>query len=886
MENLTIEQQRALALARARKRKAEEEAEQSSGGPSGIAAFAGSVVPAAIAGGVDLMNMLAGRLVKEAKAAGQAFGQRNFRERYLEAMEGPTEPLSSRPFMGSESMRQIMSGVGLPMTTRAPETVPEHIGQFFGETATAAVPMMRGAQLIEQGGGVAGRVAGAVTRDITERPARALSIEAGASVAGGTFRAATQDAELGPFSQAFGELGSAMAGGVAASISPVNAGMSVYRWGKSVFPFTEAGAMRRASKRIQEVVQDPVKTAAAIDDLRGTALMASARTEEPGLMAIEKAVLSQDPSRAAKISHRNAETTAALVQSIRQSGSIDDTRKFIAAKRERLVKSLEARIEQAGDQAAAAVNALGADATGGQVRASVVVRNALESALADARVQEAMLWQAIPQGAKAPVAGLVSKYKQLRSQLSSSQLEDMPVYVSRAMGIIKERKIKKTTIQELDGLYKKLGEVATASRASGERNKARIAEEMRESIWETIGRAEGGEDVREAVDTARGFSSVLNEKFHRGSVGKILGHSREGGAKVAPEKTLDLALGPARAGLLGSRQLQKASDSPLVLEGVQDYLKAQFARNAVVEGRVSPQKAESFFRQNAELLDSLPALKNQLQAARSAEDVARRVTSSADAFRKAIDRPEISATARFLQAPVDQEISRIMTSSDPARYFKILRAAAIKEKNGEAMQGLKAGLSEWLIGSATSPSAIDVTGRSQFNGMKLKSMLQEPRVASAMQTIYSKKEIENITKLADMTAKLNRQARNKESLPIISDIPSKLLEIPARILGARVGARMASTSGGSIQAAAIGSDTVKGFLRGLTGDKASQLIIDAIDNPDLMKALLLHTPKASVQQRAAYERSIRAYMVGPGARLVDAETRAIMDGEESERRKR
>jgi hypothetical protein len=620
-----------------------------------------------------------------------------------------------------------------------------------------------------------------------------------------------------------------------------------------------------------------------IDDLKGTALMPSARTEEPGLMAIEAHVLSQDPARAARVSQRNADTTAELVNQIRQSGNIQDTRKFVAAKRERLVKALDARIEQAGDEAASVVASMGVDPSTGQAQASVAVREALETALADARVQEGMLWQAIPQDARVPVRNVVAKHKELRKQLSSAQIEDMPVYVTRAMGIIRERKITKTTVREMDGLYKKLGEVATAARASGERNKARIAEEMRESIWQSLELAEGGPQVREAIDTARGFSQTMNEKFRRGAVGRILRYSREGGAAVAPESTLDVALGPLRKGLLGARSLEKATDSPVILEGIQDYLKSQFVRNAVVDGRVSPQRAESFFKQNAELLDAMPTLKQQLQSARSAEDAARRVTDHATAFKKALDRPEVSATARFLQAPVDQEVARVMSSADPERYFKQLRSMAIKQKNGEAVNGLKAGLSEWLIKEATSAGSIDIAGRPMFNGMKLRRVMQEPRVANAMKTVYSKQELENISKLADLTAKLQRQSLGAKAIPAIDDLPSKLIEIPGRVLGAKIGAQMSSTAGGSIQAANIGSKTVADFLRKLTGDKASQLLSDAIENPELMTALLRHQPSASAQQRAAYERSIRAYLAGPGARLMDEQTRELLN-EENRRR--
>lgn len=848
----------------------------------GFMGFLGAALPVAVGGSVDLVNLIAGRAKQEAMALGKNLGSPNFRQNMRESLAQPTEPLAENPFMGTESMRRMMSSVGAPLPSRSPETLPEFIGQFAGETLTGLPIMLRGAQILSAGKGVSAELGKSLLRESTERPVRFAAVEAGASVGGGTARSIGQNNELGPVSQAVLEVVGASAGGLAPLVTPLNLGISaVRRTGLAVFPFTEAGSRNRASKRVLELVDDPVKQAAAIEDLKGSNLMPSAATENPGLMALENAVLAQDPLRSAQISTRNAETTRKLIEQIRISGKISNTRNFIAAKRERLLNSLDARVEQAADNAAETIFRLNTDPNAGQINASLIVREQLEGALADAKVQEAMLWAAIPQDAKVPVRNVVSKYKSLSGELASSQIEDMPMYVTRAVQIIEEKRITATTVRELDGLYKKLGEVATASRASGDRNKARIAEEMRESIWTSIGNAEGGPEVREAVDTARSFSKILNEKFRRGTVGRILTPSREGGPLIAPEMTLDVAIQPRRRGVLNVKALQEASESPLIMEGVQDYLKAQFARNVLDDGRVSPPKADSFFRQNAELLDAMPALKEQLQAARTSEDVVRRVARNADAFRKALDRQEISATARFLKAPVDQEIDRIMTSANPSIYFKRIINASKKDNNQEAINGLKAGFSEWLIKNSTSPGSVDIIGNQNFNGMRLRNLIKEERVASSISSLFTKAEINNLTKLSDLLAKLQRQSIGAGPVPIISDKPNRILEIAGRMLGAKYGAKMSTTPGGSLQIAGMSSKAVSDFMKRLTADKATQLLIDAVDNPDLMIALLRHEPTIPASRRAVYERSIRAYLFGPGARLVDAETKELLQEEKT-----
>ena len=69
--------------------------------------------------------------------------------------------------------------------------------------------------------------------------------------------------------------------------------------------------------------------------------------------------------------------------------------------------------------------------------------------------------------------------------------------------------------------------------------------------------------------------------------------------------------------------------------------------------------------------------------------------------------------------------------------------------------------------------------------------------------------------------------------------PNRLIEIVGRVIAARHGAQAGGgTAGGSIQAANIASGAMRRTLGMLQNDKAEQLLMDAVTDPDLFRFLL------------------------------------------------
>jgi hypothetical protein len=197
--------------------------------------------------------------------------------------------------------------------------------------------------------------------------------------------------------------------------------------------------------------------------------------------------------------------------------------------------------------------------------------------------------------------------------------------------------------------------------------------------------------------------------------------------------------------------------------------------------------------------------------------------------------------------------------------------AVKKDKSGEAMKGLRAGVSEYLIDDMTSASRFDVGNQKTVLGSKLKSQLTNENTRAAMSKVFNEKEMANWDKVADQLVIAQRQsAKGGRPLDfIINDRSSFILNTVSRIAGARVGSKLAAGSGagGSIQSAGIGSKFAQDLMKKLTADKAKQLLIDAVTTDDELLLRLLQ-PR-SKKNDVKLGRTLNKYMINNGRRLFE-----------------
>jgi len=864
------EKQKILILARARKRKAESEG-QTGGDAKDFAnvSFLNKAMAETLGAPVDLI------------AAG---------------LRSVGLPVPEDSFGGSKSIRRGMASIGAETPDREPETVAENIFSVGGEIAGLALPSSAVAKSLSVAKGTVGAIASAMNKPMTSARGAlgALGVESGAATGAGLARNISQEQEHSPITKMTLETLGGLGGGFLASGPILRATKSATQ--RVFSPFSEKGSFERASVRAREVVDDKQLAIQNIEDLKGSNLMPSAKSQDPGLMALEKTIGVRDKALASKLNRQTSDAVNDLVNSIKESGNVKSLKNFLAKKSDRLKKAATARVEVAAEQARDTIEKLNIPSN--EVQINLVLREELESALADARVQEDLLWAAVPMEAKASTSNTFNKYRSIKKDLAKAQSDDMPPEASKLLGKVDEDvkissglldasgndiliddvltnrgKFKaQESVKELDGLYKRLGETARKARLASENNKARIAEELRESILLDMKTIKGNDKAKNAVSTARAFSRQLNEKFNTGTIGKILGVSK--GSKPSPEE-LTLASGVSGIkGKLFAEEVSKALDKSVTeLGAIQDFIKKRFLDSTIEDGNINPTKARNFIASHKEVLDFYPHLRNQLSSARSAEDALRRITKYADSYVRKLDSKSVSSIAKILKAPVDSEMSKIFNSDDPVRFMTLLANSAKKDDTGLAYKGLRAGVSQYLINSMTKSDVLDIKGRPFIAGSKLKSILTNDQSRKALSRVFLPKELNNLDKVADelVVAQKRSQARGNPFDYIINDRSSWLLRTAARIGGARIGSKMAAGSGagGSIQSAAIGSDVATKIIDKLTKDKAEQMLIDALTTDQGMLVEMLKPRSKMVDKKMGIK--LRNYMINNGARLFEDE---------------
>jgi len=777
---------------------------------------------------------------------------------------------------GSEDVQKFFEERGIAAPADAePETFTETMGEVAGEILSFAAPGGALSKAFKGAKGAVGAVAKPMYEAITKKPLQSLAVESAAV----PFIAGARESELGPV----GEMAAAAFPSVATAVSPTKIGLEALKG------FLPSEAKKRAATRLQNLAGSPGKAAKRIDTKEGTGLSPAAMTEEPDLLALEQAVLgaATGPVRQ-NVSINRANLIDDLTNKILVSANKSGPRAVTKNRFERLSKSLDIKIEEAADNARQALDDLdtmGLDPMATKTEANKIVRTALEDSLTSARKQEAELWGAIPNEAKGSINNFTKAYNSIVKNLASAQKDDVPTVANVFLkgfdtkpsaqptlldqfgnpipGVVKP-KTKFTTIRELDGVYKKLGEEATLARANGQFNKARIAENLRASILKDLnGFNGGGAELKEA----RAFSKTLNEKFSRGAVGKVLGFAREGGEAVATELTIPSLIGSGKVkGRLNVQQLIEASDDPTALEGISDYLKADFRQNVINRetGRVDKSKYNSFLQRNEEILELVPSTKQQLSVAESLEDVQRRVIKKGQAFRKAFDKPSKSITSSLMDEDISKVVSRVMSSADPESQMQLLVNAVNRDKSGEALKGLKAALSEHLVNIGT---RTDINGKPVIDGIQLRALLLDRSFNNTLSKVFDGKEMAGLTRNVKLIGDVQKLSSSKPLGAIIDDKPGYVIEKIAAILGAKAGAKLSGTAGGSIQSASIGSSAAQKFLNNLNADTAKALLIDAMEDPKLMQELLRFDLRKKTPARV-----LRNYMLSPvGSRLVDLE---------------
>lgn len=644
---------------------------------------------------------------------------------------------------------------------------------------------------------------------------------------------------------------------------------------RRVAPFTETGAREVARGRVQELAADPEGAAARIEEGGPGNLTPAQRTGDVRIMALEREVIERDPAMWEAFQARNTATEQDLVRQLRDIGEGGDVRAaadFVEQRRRQFRQDLDARVADAmrlAEERAATMGPRRSETENAQI-----IRDELDKAYAAARAEERALWDAIPQDVMVPTTTAREVLKMIDAETGRPRKGNIPGVAKEFLG--DDGFGDRETVRDVYALYSALRQTAREARSGAAPNdhKAALADRLALAVLEDVGArvdpyvGSTTSDVGDLINIARSFSADMHQRFTQGEVGRVLGNARSGGDTVNPVQLLETTMRRGGAGAeAASRDFAAAlGNNPRARGAEADYLLRQFTDAAVRDGKVRPSLARTFIARNREVLDSFPSIRDQMKAAVRESDTAAKFAERAATIRANMDSPRRSAGAAMDRARFGEEMAAIFDARNPAQSARDLRNTAAKDKTGDAMAGLKAGAIDHVLTRAK--SGTDQTGETLFSARAVLRQLDDGRTRAALGEVLSKVEIDRMRRLA---TELSKVQTARGPLPNIGGLapekPNSMVSYLVRVLAARSGAQMgAGTSGASLQAAGMASQRAQRLMEALQVGRAERLLADAVQDSELMRALLLDPANARHAKRI--ERALTAWF---GALMIDSE---------------
>ncbi|MCG8434780.1 MAG: hypothetical protein MJA83_12180, partial [Gammaproteobacteria bacterium] len=201
------------------------------------------------------------------------------------------------------------------------------------------------------------------------------------------------------------------------------------------------------------------------------------------------------------------------------------------------------------------------------------------------------------------------------------------------------------------------------------------------------------------------------------------------------------------------------------------------------------------------------------------------------ARKKVLNDHNRSLSARYLRSPYGDEIKTILNSHDPEAAMREM--VRFTRRAPASAAGLRRGYIESILErSQTSVTSGD--GNFFISGRHMQYILEDEARLAAQ--VLDGDEIKALNQAADVFGKIEASRRAGTLDKIMDDRANALFRLAAGVTGARIGRGMNT---GTIQTPGFVSKFAKDLVDKLSTDGAQKLLVDAIEDPDLMKALLL-----------------------------------------------
>tara|TARA_R100001086_G_scaffold150053_1_gene79759 strand:- start:1112 stop:3946 length:2835 start_codon:yes stop_codon:yes gene_type:complete len=680
-------------------------------------------------------------------------------------------------------------------------------------------------------------------REVRKRP----GLVAGSELAG-----AVTETELEY--RGYGETAQAIGGGFTAVGSPTfynkikrtlvlpEAGQYVKQYGKKNY--------QRATEILQSIAsEDPEKTARTMMNIPGSEAPLEIITGDEGFTFFEVA-LAAAAQRDVQLTLRNQGYLRRLADVFGERANVKTAADLVRHEEKRLRLAIEATSDLNITKSMQRLARLGNDVTSEMI--SLSQRDAVNETFLQVKRLEDEAWAAVD------LSGSAFKYpnarkalEELKNTIAKPKLKHIPNEAQEFLNNNGELE----TVNDLYGLYSELGETAAKARRFGENQnfqKARIAEELRDAIWEDLQKISGS-NVQLA--RAKKISALAKEQFGGDLTRKILGKTRQGESVIDPRFILDQSIGRGgQKGLVGFEQLRKATgltrpgpitpQEKIIVEGTEDFLRNLFVQSvkSTKDESIDPRKAQAFLEKHRLVLSDplLHPLRAQLESAKDLGDALRTNFKKAqDQYASRFATKGEKALGLFLNGKVLNRMQSIFSSGDPVgninQIKELIRRTPIsyyKErgiKKNEVVQGFKDSVFDYITQLGKTPNAEGLSELSLVFGNK--------EINAAFREILSTQDMARVRTYVDEVNKYNiYKSRTVGTGVDIGETPKILDQVIGTMFGGAVATAVAGP--GQLAAAAFGKRTTIQILVDLRTAQMQKLLVDAFQDPKLFKSLL------------------------------------------------
>jgi len=618
-------------------------------------------------------------------------------------------------------------------------------------------------------------------------------------------------------------------------------------------PFVGSAAKKRAAREVQGLVTDPSRTLKKME----TQGFSGIPSDEPGLLSLKNQVDSEDMSLNLLSEQKRSKDLVKGTSEIQ--GDIEVAREFLIKKFNTLSKSATDSLNKIKNPNSAELY-------------SKAATGKINEAYREARTAERAIWQKLPEGDSAVPTNLLDSYTdELNAITRGGDIKNIDSFVKEKLGHFNKEgelingsfinaKTPAANAKELQQFQSELtAKIRTLSQEAGNANKIRILNKLKRATIKDMDMVSVGADYK----AARSFSYDLNQKFTNGDIGGVLGFNRG----LATPETLVLDELVSKGGeeaKLAIDQLSKGT--PGAKEDTINFIKAQFVKateNTNI-GRIDVNKGNLFIKHNKRLLEAIPELGDEISDAVKTQRSVDTFIGVPDATGASPLIKDKSATSLYINAEPGDEMKRLLnygkSKGKTTEYLSKLVKMTKNDKTGSAYRGLQSSYKEELLNSSVMSDVVDgISSDSFINGTKFLKKLRGLKKQTIDSGLLTEKEYGRLETIGESFKRVEKELTTKPRKgQIMTDTPGLVMDILARVAGARIGGQLGGGSaGGSIQMAGMGSGLAKKLVHWLTKDEARELIMKATTDDELMKDLLVKAAKLTDDDQLSLFNRIR-----------------------------